>query len=37
VIARLGAARVAAGEGANPGSLEPTYVRAPDAELPRPR
>ena len=37
VIARLGAARIAAGEGANPGPLEPTYVRAPDAELPRPR
>ena len=37
VIARLGAARIAVGEGANPGPLEPTYVRAPDAELPRPR
>jgi len=37
VIARLGAERIAAGEGANPGQLEPTYVRAPDAELPRPR
>ena len=37
VIARLGAERIAAGEGANPGPLEPTYVRAPDAELPRPR
>jgi len=37
VIARLGAERIAAGEGGNPGPLEPTYVRAPDAELPRPR
>ena len=37
VIARLGAARLAAGEGGSPGPLEPTYVRAPDAELPRPR
>ncbi len=37
VIALLGAARLAAGEGGNPGPLEPTYVRAPDAELPRPR
>jgi len=37
VIARLGTERIAAGEGANPGPLEPTYVRAPDAELPRPR
>jgi tRNA threonylcarbamoyladenosine biosynthesis protein TsaB len=37
VIARLGAELIAAGEGANPGPLEPTYVRAPDAELPRPR
>jgi tRNA threonylcarbamoyladenosine biosynthesis protein TsaB len=37
VIARLGAERIGAGEGGNPGPLEPTYVRAPDAELPRPR
>jgi tRNA threonylcarbamoyladenosine biosynthesis protein TsaB len=37
VIARLGAARLAAGEGANPGALEPVYVRPPDAELPRSR
>jgi tRNA threonylcarbamoyladenosine biosynthesis protein TsaB len=37
VIARLGAAALAAGAGGNPGLLEPTYVRAPDAELPRPR
>jgi tRNA threonylcarbamoyladenosine biosynthesis protein TsaB len=37
VIARLGAERLLAGEGRNPGPLEPTYVRAPDAELPRSR
>jgi len=37
VIARLGSARLAAGEGRNPGPLEPTYVRPPDAELPRSR
>jgi len=37
VIARLGAERIAAGEGGNQGPLEPTYVRAPDADLPRPR
>jgi len=37
VIACLGGARLAAGEGANPGVLEPVYVRAPDAELPKPR
>jgi tRNA threonylcarbamoyladenosine biosynthesis protein TsaB len=37
VVARLGAGRLAAGEGANAGLLEPTYVRAADAELPRPR
>ena len=37
VIARLGAARIAAGEAANPGALEPVYVRPPDAELPRSR
>src|SRR5207253_7221088 len=35
VVARLGAERIAAGEGGNPGPLEPTYVRAPAAELPR--
>jgi tRNA threonylcarbamoyladenosine biosynthesis protein TsaB len=34
VIARLGAARLAAGERADAGALEPTYVRAPDAVLP---
>jgi len=37
VIARLGAARLAAGEAANLGALEPFYVRPPDAELPRSR
>jgi tRNA threonylcarbamoyladenosine biosynthesis protein TsaB len=37
VIARLGEARMAAGEAANPGTLEPLYVRPPDAELPRVR
>ena len=37
VIARLGAARLAAGEAANAGTLEPVYVRPPDAELPRSR
>ena len=37
VIARLGAARLAAGEAANLGTLEPVYVRLPDAELPRSR
>jgi tRNA threonylcarbamoyladenosine biosynthesis protein TsaB len=35
VVARLGAARLAAGERADPGTLEPVYVRPPDAELPR--
>jgi len=34
VIARLGDARLAAGEAANVGTLEPVYVRLPDAELP---
>ena len=37
VVARLGSARLTAGERANVGTLEPTYVRPPDAELPRPR
>jgi tRNA threonylcarbamoyladenosine biosynthesis protein TsaB len=37
VIARLGGARLAAGEADNTGTLEPVYVRAPDAELPRSR
>jgi tRNA threonylcarbamoyladenosine biosynthesis protein TsaB len=35
VVARLAAERLAAGEAANPGSLEPVYVRAPEAELAR--
>jgi hypothetical protein len=35
VIARLGLARLAAGEAAALGTVEPVYVRAPDAELPR--
>jgi len=30
-------ARLAAGEAANVGTLEPVYVRLPDAELPRSR
>jgi tRNA threonylcarbamoyladenosine biosynthesis protein TsaB len=37
VIARLGRERLAAGQAANAGTLEPVYVRAPDAELPRSR
>ena len=36
VIARLGWERLGAGELADPGGLEPVYVRPPDAELPRP-
>lgn len=35
VIARLGARRLAEGEAANPGTLEPVYVRPPEAELAR--
>lgn len=35
VVARLGAARLAAGEDADPGTIEPCYVRAPEAELAR--
>ena len=34
VIARLGWQRLMAGEGVNPGELEPVYVRPPDAQLP---
>jgi tRNA threonylcarbamoyladenosine biosynthesis protein TsaB len=37
VVARLGMARLVAGEATNVGTLEPLYVRAPDAELPKPR
>jgi tRNA threonylcarbamoyladenosine biosynthesis protein TsaB len=37
VIARLGWQRLQAGEAADLGALEPVYVRAPDAELPRSR
>ena len=33
VVARLGWARLQAGEAAEPGPLEPVYVRPPDAEL----
>jgi tRNA threonylcarbamoyladenosine biosynthesis protein TsaB len=33
IVARLGAARLARGEAADTGALEPTYVRAPEAEL----
>jgi tRNA threonylcarbamoyladenosine biosynthesis protein TsaB len=36
VVARLGWERLGAGEGVQPGALEPVYVRPPDAELPRP-
>jgi tRNA threonylcarbamoyladenosine biosynthesis protein TsaB len=35
VVARLGARRLAAGEGTDPGPLEPVYVRPPEAELAR--
>jgi tRNA threonylcarbamoyladenosine biosynthesis protein TsaB len=35
VVARLGARRFARGESADPGTLEPTYVRPPEAQLPR--
>lgn len=35
VIARLGWQRLCAGAGAAPGALEPVYVRAPEAALPR--
>lgn len=35
IVARLAAARLAAGEAADPGALEPVYVRAPEAELAR--
>ncbi|MCW5892680.1 MAG: tRNA (adenosine(37)-N6)-threonylcarbamoyltransferase complex dimerization subunit type 1 TsaB [bacterium] len=34
IVARLGARRLARGERAEPGTLEPTYVRPPDAQLP---
>jgi tRNA threonylcarbamoyladenosine biosynthesis protein TsaB len=34
VVARLGWARLEAGEAAEPGSAEPRYVRAPEARLP---
>lgn len=34
VVARLGWERLAAGQRANTGELEPTYVRLPDATLP---
>lgn len=34
VVARLGLERLRAGQVANAGELEPTYVRLPDAELP---
>lgn len=37
MIARLGGRRFAAGEADNLGTLEPVYVRVPDAELPRSR
>jgi tRNA threonylcarbamoyladenosine biosynthesis protein TsaB len=35
IVARLGARRLARGEHADPGTLEPTYVRPPEAQLPR--
>jgi tRNA threonylcarbamoyladenosine biosynthesis protein TsaB len=34
VVARLGTARLAAGDAVPLAALEPTYVRAPDAKLP---
>jgi tRNA threonylcarbamoyladenosine biosynthesis protein TsaB len=37
VVARLGLARLRRGEATPLGSLEPVYVRPPDAELPRAR
>lgn len=37
IVARLGWRRAVAGETVQPGGLEPVYVRAPDAELPRSR
>lgn len=36
LVARLGGERLAAGDAADPGTLEPVYVRPPEAELPRP-
>jgi tRNA threonylcarbamoyladenosine biosynthesis protein TsaB len=36
IVARLGAARLLAGERANAGELEPAYVRPPEARLPAP-
>ena len=36
IVARLGWQRLLAGEAANPGDLEPVYVRLPEAELARP-
>lgn len=35
IVARLGARRLARGEVADPGTLEPTYVRPPEAQLAR--
>ena len=35
IVARLGWQRLVAGETANPGDLEPVYVRPPEAELAR--
>jgi len=35
IVARLGWQRLVAGEAANPGDLEPVYVRPPEAELAR--
>jgi len=35
LVARLGAERLTRGSGDDPGSLEPAYVRPPEAELPR--
>jgi tRNA threonylcarbamoyladenosine biosynthesis protein TsaB len=36
VVARLGEERLAAGDAADPGTVEPAYVRPPEAELPKP-
>jgi tRNA threonylcarbamoyladenosine biosynthesis protein TsaB len=35
IVARLGWERLVAGEAANPGTVEPVYVRPPEAELPK--
>ena len=37
IVARIGARRLAAGESADVGTVEPVYVRAPEADLPHGR